>query len=193
MSQGICPSLQKNRANIGSVFSWSKFCYTEPCMRCPVCGEGDTKVVDSRMSADGASVRRRRECDQCGFRFSTHEEVEILDLSVIKTDGSKETYTRDKIVRGLKKALEKREYTEPQVQQLVQAIERDIQKKRKNSLESREIGEIVMEHLRGFDKVAYIRFASVYRSFEDVDTFALEVDNLTSHATSQAINQKDSK
>jgi len=178
MSQGICPSLQKNRANIGSVFSWSKFCYTEPCMRCPVCGEGDTKVVDSRMSADGASVRRRRECDQCGFRFSTHEEVEILDLSVIKTDGSKETYTRDKIVRGLKKALEKREYTEPQVQQLVQAIERDIQKKRRGQLTTAELGDIVMKNLRTFDKVAYIRFASVYRSFEDVESFEDELRTL---------------
>lgn len=159
-------------------------------MRCPVCGEGDTKVVDSRMSVDGASVRRRRECDQCGFRFSTHEEMEILDLSVVKTDGSKELYSREKIVRGLKKALEKREYTEAQVQQMVQAIERDIQKKRKNSLESREIGEIVMEHLKGFDKVAYIRFASVYRSFEDVQTFAREVDKLTSHASSKKNSTK---
>lgn len=150
-------------------------------MRCPICGEGETKVVDSRASNDGASVRRRRECETCEFRFSTQEEVEILDLAVTKNDGSKESYMREKIISGLKKSLEKREYTEAQLHQLVRAIEQDIQRRRRSTLASQEIGEIVMEHLKSFDKVAYIRFASVYRSFEDLQTFAREVHKLTSH------------
>ena len=146
-------------------------------MRCPVCNFEDTKVVDSRISMDGASVRRRRECEKCGFRFSTLEEVELLDLTVIKRDGRRENYSRDKMVRGLEKALEKRPYTDAEFQQVIHRIERDIQKKRRGQLTSGELGEIVMNRLRAFDKVAYIRFASVYRSFEDVKTFETELKN----------------
>ncbi len=147
-------------------------------MRCPVCNYNDTKVVDSRISTDGASIRRRRECEKCGFRFSTLEEVELLDLTVIKRDGRRENYAREKIVRGLEKALEKRPYTDAEFQQLVHRVEREIQKKRRGQLTSREIGEIVMNRLKAFDKVAYIRFASVYRSFEDVKTFETELKKL---------------
>jgi transcriptional repressor NrdR len=147
-------------------------------MRCPVCNYHDTKVVDSRISADGASIRRRRECEKCGFRFSTSEEVELLDLTVIKRDGRRENYAREKVVRGLEKALEKRPYTDAEFQQLVHRVERDIQKKRRGQLTSGEIGEIVMNRLKAFDKVAYIRFASVYRSFEDVKTFETELKKL---------------
>ena len=98
-------------------------------MRCPICNHKDTKVIDSRMSSDGASVRRRRECDKCGFRFSTLEEVELLDITIIKRDGRRENYVREKLVRGLEKALEKRPYTDERFTQLVRKIERDIQKK----------------------------------------------------------------
>src|SRR3989338_404173 len=147
-------------------------------MRCPVCNFEDTKVVDSRISMDGASVRLRRECEKCGFRFSTLEEVELLDLTVIKRDGRRENYSRDKMVRGLEKALEKRPYTDAEFQQVIHRIERDIQKKRRGQLTSGELGEIVMNRLRAFDKVAYIRFASVYRSFEDVKTFETELKKL---------------
>lgn len=135
-------------------------------------------MVDSRISTDGASVRRRRECEKCDFRFSTLEEVELLDLTVIKRDGTRANYSREKIVRGLEKALEKRPYTDIKFQQLVHKIERDIQKKRRGQLTSAEIGEIVMNRLKSFDKVAYIRFASVYRSFEDVKTFERELKKL---------------
>lgn len=149
-------------------------------MRCPVCNQKDTKVIDSRLSVDGMNIRRRRECEKCGFRFSTLEEMELLDLTVVKRDGRRESYSREKLVRGLEKALEKRPYTEASLQQVVHKIERDIQKKRRGELTAKEIGEILMKHLRGFDKVAYIRFASVYRSFDDVHTFEEELRTLLS-------------
>jgi len=147
-------------------------------MQCAVCNHKDTKVVDSRASADGMNIRRRRECEKCGFRFSTTEEIELLDLTVVKRDGRRETYGRDKLVRGLEKALEKRPYTDVTFTKLVHNIERSIQKKRKGQLTSQELGEIVMKHLKSFDKIAYIRFASVYRSFEDVKTFEAELKKL---------------
>jgi len=151
-------------------------------MRCPVCNNSETKVVDSRLSVDGMNIRRRRECEKCNFRFSTLEEMELLDLMVVKRDGRRESYSRDKLVRGLEKALEKRPFTEMHLQQLVHKIERDIQKKRRGELTAKEIGEILMKHLKGFDKVAYIRFASVYRSFDDVKTFEQELRSLLSPA-----------
>jgi len=147
-------------------------------MYCAVCRHKDTRVVDSRMSSDGASVRRRRECEKCGFRFSTFEEVELLDLTVVKRDGRREAYSRDKMTRGLQKSLEKRPYTDQAFQKLVHKIERDVQKKRRGQLTTEELGEILMKHLKSFDKVAYIRFASVYRSFEDVETFESELQKL---------------
>ena len=147
-------------------------------MNCPVCKSKDTKVVDSRISADGLSIRRRRECEKCSYRFSTIEEVELLDLTVVKGDGRREAYSRDKVIRGLKKALEKRSYTDPAFKKLVHNIERDIQKKKRGELTSEEIGEVVINRLKGFDKVAYIRFASVYRQFEDVQTFQKELNKL---------------
>ncbi len=149
-------------------------------MRCAVCNHKDTRVIDSRLSTDGMSVRRRRECDKCGFRFSTLEEIELLDLTVVKRDGRREAYSRDKLTRGLEKALEKRPYTDTSFQKLVHKIERDIQKKRRGQLTSAELGDVVMKNLRSFDKVAYIRFASVYRSFEDVKTFESELQKLLS-------------
>lgn len=147
-------------------------------MRCPVCNYKDTKVIDSRLNPDGTTIRRRRECFKCNYRFSTLEETEILDLTVIKRNGNRESYGREKVSQGLRKALEKRPYTSEAFQALLHSIERDIQKKRKREMKSNEIGEIVMNRLKGFDKVAYIRFASVYRSFEDVETFKKELEGL---------------
>ena len=147
-------------------------------MRCPVCNHKDTKVIDSRIAIDGASVRRRRECEKCVFRFSTSEEIELLDVAVVKRDGRRESYSRDKMARGLIKALEKRAYTEAEFVKLVHKIERDIQKKRRGELTSSELGDIVMKHLKTFDKVAYIRFASVYREFTDIAEFEQEVQKL---------------
>lgn len=147
-------------------------------MHCPVCNHPDSRVVDSRIAPDGTIVRRRRECDACQYRFSTSEEVELLGISVVKRDGARVAYSREKIERGLKRALEKRSYTEADFRSLVHAVEREIQRRKTTELRSSEIGEIVMDLLKDFDKVAYIRFASVYRSFEDVRTFQSELENL---------------
>ncbi|NCU44532.1 transcriptional repressor NrdR, partial [Candidatus Falkowbacteria bacterium] len=126
----------------------------------------ETKVVDSRVASDGLSIRRRRECLKCGFRFSTYEETEILDLLVVKRDGRKEVYSRDKMISGLRKATEKRPIDSDQFKQLVNLIERDIQAARQSEIVSQDIGRIVMKQLKKIDKVAYIRFASVYSDFE---------------------------
>ncbi|MFW0837587.1 MAG: transcriptional regulator NrdR [Candidatus Komeilibacteria bacterium] len=140
-------------------------------MHCPVCLYKDTKVLDSRMVADGFAIRRRRECIRCNYRFSTQEEIELLNLTVIKRDGRREAYSREKMQSGVKKSLEKRSFTQEAFRKLLNGIERDIQKKRKDEITSGDIGEIVARHLKKFDKVAYIRFASVYYSFENVDSF----------------------
>ncbi|MDD5438492.1 MAG: transcriptional regulator NrdR [Patescibacteria group bacterium] len=147
-------------------------------MHCPVCNHEESKVVDSRLSGDGTAIRRRRECEKCGFRFSTVEEVELLDLVVVKRDGRREMYSSEKLAAGIRKALEKRPYTQEAFSALIHQIESDILKKGTNEITSAEVGEIIMERLRGFDKVAYIRFASVYRSFEDVKTFQRILDDL---------------
>jgi transcriptional repressor NrdR len=147
-------------------------------MRCPVCLTYDTKVNDSRLTEDGMMVKRRRECQKCNFRFSTFEQIEILNLVVIKRDGSKEPYSREKLEKGLKRSLEKRPYTLEKFRKLVNTVERDIQKRKQDEITSAALGEIVMKRLKGFDKVAYIRFASVYRAFEDVKTFQKELNSL---------------
>lgn len=140
-------------------------------MKCPACHYHDTKVTDSRTASDGLMIRRRRECLQCGFRFSTYEEVEILNLTVVKRDGRKEPYDRGKLEKGLKHSFEKRPMTADDFKSLVNLIERDIQLIAKSEVTSQQIGEIVMRHLKKIDQVAYIRFASVYRSFTDAEQF----------------------
>jgi transcriptional repressor NrdR len=147
-------------------------------MKCPVCYHLDTKVVDSRAATDGLSIRRRRECLKCGFRFSTYEEVEILDLTIVKRDGRKESYNREKLVKGLRRALEKRPITDEKFKKLISLIERDIQALRKSEILSDQIGQLVMKHLKKIDQVAYIRFASVYQSFKDAQTFKRELNKL---------------
>lgn len=147
-------------------------------MHCPVCGHDDTRVIDSRLSPDGTFIRRRRECETCQYRFSTLEEVELLDMTVVKRDGSRESYSREKIERGLKRALEKRSYTESDFRTLIHNVERDIQRLSSSEIKSSDLGRILMDRLQVFDKVAYIRFASVYRQFEDVETFQKELGRL---------------
>ncbi|MFC1678111.1 transcriptional regulator NrdR [Patescibacteria group bacterium] len=147
-------------------------------MKCPVCYYQDTKVIDSRVASDGLSIRRRRECLKCGFRYSTYEEIEILDLTIVKRDGRKEVYNRDKLIKGLKKSFEKRPITEDRFKKLINSIERDLQVIRKSEITSSQAGQIVMKHLKRIDQVAYIRFASVYQSFKDVQTFQRELNKL---------------
>ncbi len=147
-------------------------------MKCPACHHTDTKVIDSRMVNEGMAIRRRRECLKCGFRFSTYEEAEILNLTVIKRDGRTEPYNREKLESGLKRSFEKRPITQDEFKKLLNKIERDIQTEGKNEIKSSRIGDIVMKHLRKVDAVAYIRFASVYRSFKDAKTFERELKKI---------------
>jgi transcriptional repressor NrdR len=148
-------------------------------MRCPSCSHEETKVVDSRVAGDGLSIRRRRECESCAFRFSTYEQVEILELQVVKKDGATQSYAREKMETGLNKALEKRPVNPEEMRQLVSEIEQEIYKKTKEGkIESKEIGNIVVRKLKKYDPIAYIRFASVYRKFEDVDEFKKALQKL---------------
>lgn len=148
-------------------------------MRCPNCEDQDTKVLDSRPVDEGEAIRRRRECEKCGFRFSTYEEIEILDLTVSKKDGSKEAFSKEKLERSIRLPFDKRPHTDETLRKLLLGIETEIQKKAKDGgIKSSEIGEIVMKKIRKIDKVAYIRFAAVYRQFEDVDEFKEELKKL---------------
>lgn len=149
-------------------------------MRCLNCNHEETKVVDSRVAGDGVAIRRRRECTSCSFRFSTYEEVEILDLTVIKRNGVKELYSRDKLERGLRKSFEKISVTEETLKKLISQIEQEISKKAGAACQigSGEIGEIVMKKIKKVDKVAYVRFASVYKQFEDIEEFKAELQRL---------------
>lgn len=148
-------------------------------MHCPACHNLDTKVIDSRVLEDGSTIRRRRECEKCDFRFSTVEEVEILNLCVVKNDHSEQPYDKDKLVRGMQKALEKRNISPEKFKSTVNKIERDIQIAAVNDrIPSKEIGELAMKELKKLDKVAYIRFASVYQDFEDLETFQEELNKL---------------
>jgi transcriptional repressor NrdR len=136
-------------------------------------------VLDSRPVEEGSAIRRRRECEKCGFRFSTYEEIEILGMTVIKRDGTHEPYSREKLERGIRRAFEKRDHTDFMFKKIISAIEQEIQKKAGASgIKSSEIGEIVMKKIKRFDKVAYVRFASVYRQFEDVEEFKAVLQKL---------------
>lgn len=134
--------------------------------------------MDSRVTDEGLAIRRRRECDKCGYRFSTVEEVEILNLTVLKRDGTREPYDRDKVETGVHKALEKRPITADTIKKLIGQIERDIQLRGRMEITSQQIGEIVMKRLQRIDQVAYIRFASVYRQFQDIESFKRELNRL---------------
>jgi transcriptional repressor NrdR len=148
-------------------------------MRCPNCQNEETKVLDSRPVEEGEAIRRRRECEKCGFRFSTYEEIEILGLAVVKRTGAKQLYSREKLERGIKRAFEKREHTDDTLKKIISGVEQEIQKKAKDGeIKSSEIGDIVMKKIKKIDKVAYIRFASVYRQFEDVEEFKQELQKL---------------
>ncbi|MFA6416648.1 MAG: transcriptional repressor NrdR [Candidatus Falkowbacteria bacterium] len=147
-------------------------------MKCPICYYPDTKVVDSRVASDGLSIRRRRECLKCSFRFSTYEEIELLDLVIVKRDGRRESYSREKLVGGLKKSCEKRPITEDLFKKLVHSTERDLQRLKKTEITSKQIGQAVMKNLKKLDPVAYIRYASVYESFKDAQEFRKELNKL---------------
>jgi len=147
-------------------------------MKCPICYHLDTKVVDSRVAQDGLSIRRRRECLKCGFRFSTYEEIELLDLIIVKRDGRREAYNREKMMNGLKKSCEKRPITDDRFKRLIHSIERDLQRFKKTEITSKQVGQTVMKNLKKVDSIAYIRYASVYESFKDAHEFRKELNKL---------------
>lgn len=147
-------------------------------MKCPYCSHDETKVVDSRETKDGWAIRRRRECEQCAARFSTYEEAEMFKLSVVKKDGRREEYDRKKIEAGLERALEKRPGGEEKAEKILGEVEYELHARHVPEITSREIGDLVMEKLRAADEVAYIRFASVYKSFGSAKSFKKAIENL---------------
>ncbi len=147
-------------------------------MKCPNCEGNDDRVVDSRPAEDGSFIRRRRECLLCGRRFTTYEKIEDMPLMVIKKDGSRQPFDRQKLLIGIMKSCEKRPVTTRQIEDLIDQVERAAGNALKREIASREIGELVLKELKDLDEVAYIRFASVYRSFEDIKEFGEEIARL---------------
>jgi len=147
-------------------------------MKCPYCGYTEDKVVDSRSSQERDSIRRRRECLKCKRRFTTYEHIENIPLMVVKKDGRRESFDRQKLLSGIIKACEKRKISVGQVEQMVDDIERTLQRRYDKEVSSSDIGEIVMDHLGKLDQVAYVRFASVYREFKDINQFMNELKQI---------------
>ena len=147
-------------------------------MKCPFCGYTDSKVIDSRPAEDGTTIRRRRECLDCQKRFTTYEVIERMPLVVIKRDGSRQAFDKVKIINGLVRACEKRPVTMTQIEDLASDIEQELRGRLESEVSSETIGEMVMARLKELDEVAYVRFASVYRSFKDINTFMEELTKL---------------
>lgn len=150
-------------------------------MHCPFCEENNSKVIDSRSSEDGFVIRRRRQCLNCGKRFTTYERVEECPILVVKKDGSRQQFDRKKILNGLLKACEKRPVSLETIERLSSEIENEIRERNSSEISSIYIGELVMEKLKDLDHVAYVRFASVYRQFTDVEGFIQAIENLKGH------------
>ena len=147
-------------------------------MKCPYCSYSESKVIDSRPADEGTSIRRRRECLSCGKRFTTYETVENLPMVVIKKDGSRQSFDKQKILGGMIRACEKRPVPLAELEKIADEIEQDLQNSMDREISTESIGERVMEKLRSVDQVAYVRFASVYRQFKDIDTFMAELNKL---------------
>lgn len=147
-------------------------------MKCPYCAHLESKVIDSRPAEEGASIRRRRECLACHKRFTTYETMELLPLIVIKKDGSRQSFDRNKALNGLIRACEKRPVPYSEMENIVNEIEQVLQNEMEREIPSSQIGELMMERLKKLDEVAYVRFASVYRQFKDINTFMTELTKL---------------
>lgn len=147
-------------------------------MKCPYCNHPDTRVIDSRPAEDGSAIRRRRSCDECGKRFTTYEKVETIPLIIIKKDNNREQYNRSKIERGIIRACYKRPVSAEAIQKAVERIDIKIFNLEAKEVSSTDVGEIVMDELKELDEVAYVRFASVYREFKDVNTFMDEIKKM---------------
>ena len=149
-------------------------------MKCPFCGHNDTQVVETRLSEEGDTIRRRRKCGQCEKRFTTYETVESLPMVVIKKDGSRQSFDRSKILRGIQRSCEKRPVPVADMERMASEIEQEVQNSLEREVSTEIIGEKVMEKLKKADEVAYVRFASVYRQFKDINTFMSELNKLLS-------------
>ncbi|MDX9887928.1 MAG: transcriptional regulator NrdR [Anaerovoracaceae bacterium] len=149
-------------------------------MKCPFCEHTETRVIDSRHTEEGHAIRRRRECDQCNKRFTTYEKIEEMTLMVVKKDGRREPFDRSKVLSGIIKACEKRPVPMADIERVVNEIERGLNNMMEKEIPSSFVGELIMDKLKELDEVAYVRFASVYRQFTDVNTFVAEVEKLLS-------------
>ncbi len=149
-------------------------------MKCPYCGETDNKVIDSRLSKDGNVIRRRRECIICSRRFTTYEHIEEIPIMIIKKDGRREVFSREKVRSGMQKACEKRNISMNIIEEFIDELERDLRETGEKEIPSSEVGEKIMSKLHELDDVAYVRFASVYREFKDVNDFVDELKSLLS-------------
>ena len=147
-------------------------------MKCPYCGFKESKVVDSRPAEEGSSIRRRRECLSCGKRFTTYETVESMPMVVIKRDGSRQTFDRRKLVNGMLRACEKRPVSLAQLEKIGEEIEQELQNSLEREISTERVGELVMDKLKSVDEVAYVRFASVYRQFRDINSFMEELSKI---------------
>ena len=147
-------------------------------MKCPYCGHPESKVIDSRPADENASIRRRRECLSCAKRFTTYETVESLPMVVIKKDGSRQSFDRQKVLRGMIRACEKRPVSLAELERIADEIGQELQNSMEREIRTEDVGEKVMDRLRKVDQVAYVRFASVYRQFKDLDTFMAELNKL---------------
>ena len=147
-------------------------------MKCPFCNNNDTKVIDSRGQDDNSVIRRRRVCESCGKRFTTYERIDMIPITVIKSDGTREIFDKSKVMNGIMKSCNKRPVTAQQIQDLVDDIENTLMGTGEREVESKQIGNMVMDRLKEVDEVAYVRFASVYRQFKDINTFIDELEKL---------------
>ena len=159
-------------------------------MRCPFCGHEDTQVKDSRPTEDGSAIRRRRFCPSCGSRFTTFERVQLRELTIVKKNGVKEPFEREKILRSLMHAVRKRPVEPERVERMISGVVRQLESLGEAEIESRRIGEMVIEGLRGLDAVAYVRFASVYRDFREARDFNALIDELESGDDGESLDEK---
>ena len=160
-------------------------------MKCLYCGSLESKVIDSRLSDDGMSIRRRRECVSCGKRYTTYEKIESAPVLVIKANGNRQTFDSGKIMSGIRKACEKRPVSAAQIEKIVSDIEKQIHNSLAQEISSKKIGEMVMDYLVKIDQVAYVRFASVHRDFKDINTLLNEIQSLVSKKDAEAAAEID--
>ena len=147
-------------------------------MKCPFCNYEDTKVIDSRSQDDNTTIRRRRYCEKCGKRFTTYERIDTIPMTVIKSNGTRETFDKNKLISGIMKSCNKRPITAKQIQEIADDVENAVMSSMDKEIESKEIGSMVMDRLKDIDEVAYVRFASVYRQFKEINTFMEELNKI---------------